>query len=79
MEGLKIGLALGFRPSCFVPGAFHQEDGKGAQVEEEDDNGGLTGATNYSYDPTGRLLTISQGNQTGSFTYQKAWTPIKPG
>lgn len=47
----------------------YQEDGKSAQVLEEDDNGNLTVATNYSYDALGRLLTISQGIQTRSFTY----------
>jgi RHS repeat-associated protein len=47
----------------------YQEDGKVAEVLEEDESGNLTIATNYGYDAMGRLLSIVQGVQTRSFTY----------
>ena len=47
----------------------YQEDGKISEVLEEDESGSLTIATNYTYDAMARLLTIVQGIQTRSFTY----------
>jgi RHS repeat-associated protein len=47
----------------------YQEDGKVAEVLEEDDSGNLTVATTYNYDAMGRLITVVQGVQTRSFTY----------
>ena len=48
---------------------IYQEDGKITQVLEQDDTGQLTVATDYAYDTLGRLITISQGAQTRSFSY----------
>ena len=47
----------------------YQEDGKVSQVREEDGNNQLNVDTNYAYDTMGRLITITQGVQTRSFTY----------
>ena len=47
----------------------YQEDGKVNKVTEEDSSGQLTVETNYVYDPMARLITITQGSQTRTFTY----------
>ncbi len=47
----------------------YQEDGKVGTVQEEDANNQLTIHTNYAYDALSRLITITQGVQTRSFTY----------
>ena len=47
----------------------YNEDGKIAQVIEEDDNGALTLTTNYIYDTLARLTGVLQGVQTRSFSY----------
>jgi RHS repeat-associated protein len=47
----------------------YQEDGRIIEVMDEDTGGQLTVATTYGYDALGRLITITQGVQTRSFTF----------